>query len=220
MKGLWIALAIVTVVILAVLFVVRGRRAPLDTPRSAYERAAAERFVALRDVPTYEERLGGLPEPELRQAVHELAVKGMPRLGDAALLERTVLLSSSLGGLDEATCGAIVVGRYTAEQQERAVANLAPAAVASWLDLELEAARAELLATPEPPVDPRAVQDAMIALFREVPRADVERLRDGLVKLAQAQPAEACWVGRTIYARVAVLGEPHDRVLARMLARP
>lgn len=220
MKALWIALAIALVAIAAVLFVLRGRRAVVDTPRTAYERAAAERFAKLRALPTFEDRLGGLPEPELRQAVHELAVKGMPRLGDAALLERTVLLSGTLSGLDEPTCGAIVVGRYTAAQQERAIANLAPAAVESWLDLEVEAARAELLATPEPPVDPRAVQDAMIALFQRVPKSDVERLRDGLVALREAKPEEACWVGRTIYAQAAVLGEPHDKVIARMLARP
>lgn len=219
MKGLRIALALAFVAVAAVLFVLRGRRVA-EAPRTAYERAAAERFETLRELPTFEERLGGLPEPELRQAVHELAVKGMPRLGDAALLERTVLLSGTLGELDEQTCGAIVAGRYTAAQQERAIASLAPAAVASWLDLEVAAARAALLDTPEPPADPRAVQDALIALFQRVPKPEVERLRNGLVGLAGAKPEEACWVGRTIYAQAAVLGEPHDRVLARMLARP
>jgi hypothetical protein len=219
MKALGIVLAIVLVVIACILFVARGRRAP-DSPRAAYERAATKRFASLRDLPIFEQKLGGLPEAEMRQAVHELAVKGMLRLGDAALLERTVLLSGTLAGLDEATCGAIVAGRYTAEQQERAIASLPPAAIASWLDLDVEAARAELLDTPEPPVDPRAVQDALIALFQRVPQADRERLRDGLVGLRQVKPEEACWVGRTIYAQAAVLGEPHDKVVARMLARP
>jgi len=201
-------------------FVLRGRRPVEDAPRTAYERAAAQRFAALREVPTFHERLGGLPDPELRRAVHELAVKGMPRLGDGALVERAALLSTTLGNLDESTCGAIVSGRYTPEEQERAIASLAPAAVTRWLDLEVEAARAELLQTPEPPTDPRAVQDGLVALFRNVPKTDVPRLKEGLGHLAQAKPQEACWVGRTIYAQVSVLGEPHDRVLARMLAHP
>jgi hypothetical protein len=195
------------------------RDAPPALPTVA-EREEERRLAALRAVPQFAEQLEGLPAGDLRRAVREYAVRGMPRLGDEALLARAVLVDAMLRHLDDATCGAVVQGKDDREVQEKAEASLGRSERAAWLDLIYQAARAELEGTLPAPADPAAVRAALHVLVSRITPEDVPRLEASLGKLREVEPAEACWAGRLVYAQVPDLGAPHDRVLARVLAKP
>jgi hypothetical protein len=216
----------VSVLLAGAAFLALGRR-NVTTPfvaavgqRPAALVLAEDRVIAeLSGLPAFQERLAGLPEDERRTAIDALETAGMVRLGDEALLERAALVGEMLGGLDPDTCGAIVRGQPTHEQQSRALASLPPSAVNAWAELSFQAARAELTSEPAPPDDPSAVKDAMRALSQRLPPVEAQRLGAALTNLRALGNPEACWAGRRIYAEVHDLGAPHDRALARVLAK-
>ena len=181
---------------------------------------AEDRVVAeLSGLPAFAERLAGLPDDERRNAIDALETSGMGRLSDEALLERAALVGEMLQGLDPDTCGAIVRGQATREQVSRALSSLPPSAVNAWAELAFQAARAELTSAPAPPDDPGAVRAAMLALGQRLPPDEVRQLATALTNLRALGNPEACWAGRRIYAEVHDLGAPHDRALARVLAK-
>jgi hypothetical protein len=208
----------------ALVALLRGNvRAPFGVTggqRPAALAFAEDRVVAeLSGLPAFEQRFSGLPDDERRNAIDALETAGMSRLGDEALLERAALVGEMLGGLDPETCGAVVRGQATREQLSRALSSLPPAAVSAWVELAFQAARAELTSEPAPPDDPDAVHAAMLALGQRLPPVEVRRLGTALTNLRALGNPEACWAGRRIYAEVHELGAPHDRALARMLAK-
>jgi len=219
--------AVVGVVVLALVvgvLLLRGRLAPAPEaptePPTALALAESRVVRELGDLPEFTAKLGGLPEAERRTALQVIEVKGMGRLSDDALLQRAALVDQMLGSLDPETCGAIVQGRPTAEQLDRALASLGPSATQAWAELSFEAARAELLDAPAPPADPTAVRVAMIALSKRFPAAESKRLGAALASLSSLPETDACWAGRTVYRQVHEIGAPHDRALARVLAQP
>jgi hypothetical protein len=216
---------LLAVVALAIVFAVRwvrrgGEVARENDPLAAYERALDQRIAALRDAPGLAARLDVLSPEDQRVLVLELALQGIPRLPDAALVQRAFLVGSLLSGLDERTCGAVVTGHAAPARLARAIASLAPGARDAWLDLTAAAVRAELAQTPEPFVEPGPVREAIAALMSRRTPEQAQQLQRGLSKLRDLDPAEACRVGRAIYQEVPVLGAPHDQVLARLLAKP
>lgn len=225
-RATWLPMGGVALVLAVAALFALGRM-KLRTPLSLgeHERPAAlalaeDRVVAeLSGLPSFEERLAGLPDDERRNAIDALETKGMSRLGDEALLERAALVGEMLGGLDPETCGAIVRGQATHEQLSRALASLPPSAIQAWAELAFQAARAELTGAPVPPDDPTAVHAAMLALGQRLPPLEVRRLGAVLTNLGALGNPEACWAGRRIYAEVHDLGAPHDRALARVLAK-
>lgn len=215
----------VVVVALAIAYAVRwvregGEVARENDPLAAYEQALDARIAQLREAPGLAARLDALSPEDQRALVLELSLKGIPRLTDAALVQRAFLVGRLLSGLDVQTCGAIVTGRAAPAGLARAIASLAPGARDAWLDLTAEAVRAELAATPEPFVEPAAVKEAIAALMGRRTPEDAQQLQRALFKLRNLDAAEACRVGRSIYDEVPVLGAPHDHVLARLLAKP
>jgi hypothetical protein len=219
-----VALVLLVAAIGIGVFLLRGRVAPAPgpppAPPTALALAEARVVRELGGLPEYAEKLGGLPEDERRTALQAIEVKGMGRLSDDALLQRAALVDQMLGSLDPETCGAIVQGRPTAEQLDRALASLGPSATQAWAELSFEAARAELLDAPGPPADPMAVRVAMITLGSRFPAAESKRLGAALASLGSLPPTDACWAGRTVYQQVHEIGAPHDRALARVLAQP
>lgn len=199
---------------------VTSARAPRDaSPLARYEAALDARMQGLGELPEYAKRVASLPSEERRAVVLDLAVKGMPRLGDDALVQRAYLVSRLLAGVDVPTCGGIVTGKARPARLAAAITSLDAPALEQWLDLTIAAARAELVESPEPFVEPAAIRDAIGALLRRRAPEEAKRVQAGLSKLRQLEPAEACHVGRAIYDEVPVLGAPHDRVLARLLAK-
>jgi len=192
----------------------------IGQPRPAALVLAEDRVLAeLSGLPAFQERLGGLPEDDRRIAIDALGAKGMRRLGDEALLERAALVVEMLGSLDPDTCGAIVRGQATPSQFAQALASLSPSATNAWAELAFQAVRAELTLTPAPPDDPTAVKAALLALRQRLPGTEGQRLGAALTNLRALGNPEACWAGRWIYGQVHGLGAPHDRALARVLAK-
>jgi len=189
-------------------------------PRPAALVLAEDRVLAeLSRLPAFQEQLGGLPDDDRRTAIDALGAKGMSRLGDEALMERAALVVEMLGSLDPDTCGAIVRGQATSAQFAQALGSLSPSATNAWAELAFQAARAELTRTPAPPDDPAAIQAALLALRQRLPGLDGQRLGAALTNLRALGNPEACWAGRWIYGQVHELGAPHDRALARVLAK-
>ncbi len=221
MRGVLVVIGVGLLIVVAVRWVREGSRVARDRdPLAAYEEALDQRIEALKDAPGLARAIEGLPPEDRRARVLELALRGIPRLPDAALVQRAFLVGRLLAGLDDATCGAVVTGKAAPFRLARAIASLAPGARDAWLDLTVEAVRAELAQTPEPFVEPGPVRDAISALMSRHTADDARALQQSLAKLRALEPAEACRVGRVIYDEVPVLGAPHDHVLARLLAKP
>lgn len=197
---------------------------PASPPRppnlSRFDAEFDRQLAQIAEAPAFRAQLAGLPRKELHQAIQSLAAKGMRRLPDERLRVRTRIVGRMLEGLDVETCSAMATGRQSAAVHDAAVLVLDPASVEEWVALSFEAARAELekQATRRP--TPQELQLALGALFRHVPEADAERLRQALANLADRPPAEACWAARTTYAAVPQLPGPIARVLDRELAGP
>jgi hypothetical protein len=188
---------------------------------SAWSRAMERRFAELHDDPLFRSRLGGLPEGEAQAALMAQAERGFARLDDAALVERVRLLSRMFEAADVDTCGAAARGKASPEQRERLAASLDPASAEAWVELSFAAARAELAAVPYPPAaPPQRVQMALGSLLATLPPDDADRLRAGMPNLLDLPDADACWVVRTLYAKVAALDPAQAAPLARLLARP
>ena len=226
MRKLVIGAALVAAALALVLVFVWRLRArpalppPQPPPVSAWSRAMERRFAELHADPLLRARLGDLPEAEARAALLGQAERGFVRLDDAALVERVRLLSRMFDAADVETCGAAARGKATPEQRERLAANLDPASAETWADLAFAAARAELAAAPAPPLAGSQVQLALGRLLATLPQDDADRLRAGMPNLVDLPDADACWVVRTLYARVAALDPAQAAPLARLLARP
>jgi len=225
-RGAWLSFGFVSALLAAAALFALGRtntRSPIGLagqPRPAALVRTEERVLAeLSGLPAFQERLGGLPDDERRNAIDALGAKGMSRLGDEALLERAALIVEMLGSLDPDTCGAIVRGQATPAQFAQALGSLSPAATNAWAELAFQAVRAELTRTPAPPDDPTAVKAALLALGQRLPGLEGRRLGAALTNLRALGNPEACWAGRRIYGQVHELGAPHDRALARVLAK-
>lgn len=216
---LWVIAAVV--IVTAAIGLWRWRSTPpevrLPTP---LERRELQLLDGLRAARGFADQLEGLPDADVRRAVRKLAVRGMARLDDDALLERAVLVDQMLQRLDEETCGALAQGQADVAQQDRALTSLARGEAEAWLDLIYRAARAELDGELPPASDPQAIQAALRFLRAKIDPQDSQRLLEVLPKLGDADPGAACWAGRLLYAEVPLLGPPHDRVLARLLAKP
>lgn len=194
--------------------------APRPGNLSRFDAAFERELLGLRESPAFRERLQGLPPDDLRAAIQGLGAKGMRRLPDERLDERTALVGRMLQGLDVGTCSDLVTGRQSAAVHDAAVVVLDPDSVDRWVALVFEAARSELEARPAPEVSEGELRLALSVLFKSVPEAEQERLRQGLAALEDASPPEACWAARTTYAAVPQIPRPLRGVLARELASP
>jgi hypothetical protein len=210
---------------LAVWLLIRGVpeevAAPSRPPNlSRFDAAFDRNLTELAAVPAFRAQLAGLPRKELRQAIQSLAAKGMRRLPDERLAVRTRIVGRMLEGLDLETCSAMATGRQNEAVHDAAVIVLDPESLEEWVALSFEAARAELEKRPATRPSPQELQLALSVLFKRVPEADSERLRQALAGLSEKPPAEACWAARTTYAAAAELPAPVARVLERELAGP
>jgi hypothetical protein len=193
---------------------------PRDPNLSRFDAAFDRQLAQLSEVPAFRERLQGLPRKELRVAIQNLAAQGMRRLPSERLEDRTRIVGRMLQGLDIDTCSAMATGKQNDAVHDAAVIVLDPESLEEWVALSFAAARAELENVPAERPSQQELQLALGALFKKVPEADSERLRQALASLSTQTPAEACWAARTTYASVPSLPPPVARVLERELAGP
>ena len=147
----------------------------------------------------------------------ELAQRGLARLDRAALSRRAVLLSDLLHAADERTCAALGQARRGTANFRQAFEALGQAAIEEWVDLSVRAIAAELRDTPREAVSQKDIARAQREFARTLSEHSVARLAklpgDGV------SDADACWIGRTLYARLAAMPEPYRGILALHLAR-
>ena len=207
-----------------VFLLLRRGEAPPEGPKapnlSRFDAAFEQHMAELTGTPGFQEQLQGLPRDELRAAVQGLAAKGMYRLPDDRLQERTRLVSRMLEGLDVGTCSAMVTGKQNEAVHDAAVVVLDPDSLERWVALVFEAARAQLEGRTVPQPTAPEIQLALQTLLDRTPEAERERLRVALSSLADQPPVEACWAARTTYAAVPGLPAAASHTLARELARP
>ncbi len=221
-----LALVAAAVLVLAAFVAVwmRGTGEPPPPPRppnlSRFDAEFERQLTQIATLQSFRAQLAGLPKKELRQAIQSLSAKGMRRLPDERLRARTRIVGRMLEGLDVEMCSAMATGRQSEAVHDAAVLVLDPGSVEEWVGLSFEAARAELEKHPTRRPTPQELQFSLGALFRHVPEADSERLRQALTRLADETPAEACWAARTTYEAVPQLPGPIARVLDRELAGP
>ena len=200
---------------------VRGR--PLDAAHEADPVDAAwERHVGeFRELPAFREALArsadpGNPLPTLRA----LAMKGLRRLPDDALVKRVALLTALVGRVDHRTCAAIFRNSATPEELHAAFFLLDSHTLDAWVDIAARAAMAELQQADVPAtVDQVETSDAVSALEKGLPPDEGDRLGRVLDGAADASDDEACWAARTLYGNILRIGEPYDRILARALVQ-
>lgn len=198
----------------------QGPAVPRPVNLSRFDAAFDRQLTQLATVSAFQAQLAGLPRKELRQAIQSLAAKGMRRLPDERLQVRTRIVGRMLQSLDVETCSAMATGKQNEVVHDAAVIVLDPESLEEWVALSFEAARAELEKRPSARPSQQELQLALNLLFKLVPEADSERLRQALAALSEQPPAEACWAARTTYAAVAGLPAPIARVLERELAGP
>jgi hypothetical protein len=153
----------------------------------------------------------------------ELAQKGAGRLDREAATRRVLLLSSFLVTLDEPACGAL--GRRDAGGTagfRAAFERLPVERLRDWEDLAVAAVTAELRGTPAEPLDEQEVAAAQTEFARGLDAQARGRLTAmRIVKNDDRglSDHEVCWVGRTVYGRIAEMPEPYRSVMAVYLAR-
>jgi hypothetical protein len=178
------------------------------------------RLARLQEEPEFHDLLAGASNPEdAVQKIRDLSTKGISRLPDEALLQRVSLLATLVGRADEQTCAAILRNSPTTAQLHAAFLNLDREALDAWVDLIARAAEAELKKSEAPTVSEAQTTNALDALVHSFPPEESERLSNVLAGVADASDADACWAAKTFYAKIVVIGEPYDRILARGLVR-
>ncbi len=148
----------------------------------------------------------------------ELAQRGMARLDRTALSRRAVLLSDLLHAADERTCAALGQARRGAANFRQAFEALGQAAIEEWVELSVRAIAAELRDTPREAVSQEDVARAQREFLRTLSDHSVARLAR-VPDDDRVSDADACWIGRTLYTRLAAMPEPYRGILALHLAR-
>lgn len=152
----------------------------------------------------------------------QLAQKGVPRLDRETQVQRNVFLAELLSTLDDVSCGALGRQEGGTRGFRAAVGRLPAESVDRLVDLTVAAVAAELRATPPEKLGEPEVAAAQVEFQRGLDKESRSRLIVMSLVPRTAAPmsdADACWVGKTVYGRVAAMPEPHRSVMAVHLAK-
>lgn len=211
-----------------------GLRLGPFAPRSGYEAAldrVAERLRADPDLAArFETRIAqacGWPRwlaPLACRGVagdvgFELAQKGVARLDRETHARRAVILHEVLATVDDRTCAALGRQQGGTARFREVVAGLSPASLDHLVELTYLALAAELRGTPGEAPSEQEVAAAQVEFERGLEGPTRSRLFALRVVPGPMSDADACWLGRAVYARVAAMREPHRSALAAHLAR-
>lgn len=228
-------MALGLVVLLAI--VAWGMQIGPFTPKTAYAATLERIMTRLKEDPDIRKRLEGrlrescsapvLPQVFCREAHFkvgfDLAQKGTGRLDRESATRRVVLLSEFLATVDEAACGALGQkdGGGTAGFRT-AFERLSAQRLHEWEDLAVKAVTAELRGTPAEVLGDQEIAAAQAELLKGLDSQTRGRLTAMHIMKKTDQnlsAQDACWVGRTIFGRVAEMPEPHRSIMAIHLAR-
>jgi hypothetical protein len=186
----------------------------------AAQDAVAQNVLA---IPAFADRVRGKTPQEIGALGRDLTAKGMPKLEDAQLVLRAKVLSQLLAKADEATCAKIAAGALDAadflqltktlpEETQRSFLGMMKAAVEVELGLRPPASQASLSYAD--------IEVAMTELMRTLPEGEQARFAAAMADLAVAQPAEACWASRRLYALIEAAPAATQATMARAVTMP
>ena len=207
------ALAIV-VAILVVLILTIVRGASSNDPYDAATREIGQKLLAM---PEFKARYGDVTSEERAYQIgQEIALKGIPRLGDVELLRYWQLTNKVIGVADPAICGRIFRQTASPEDAKNAARALDLASFRELLDVTMLAFQADLRGDP---VRPAPSGEALTTAFLALQVSMGPGMADAAAKLTDksASDADVCAAGRTFLGAVLALGEPDRTVITRFM---
>ena len=147
----------------------------------------------------------------------EMMHAGFRRLDDQQLRTAYVAFSQLLERSNVETCGAIASDALPADQLDRALWKVDEQLVTNWLDMNREAAIAELDEKPFPPVSYQALVEARKQFEASLKPEELSRYRTLSARSPSKSANDECWMARKSYGAVGTLPEPHNLVWARLL---
>jgi hypothetical protein len=148
----------------------------------------------------------------------EMMHAGFRRLDDQQLRTAYLAFSQLLERSNVETCGAIANDALPADQLERALWKVDQQLVTNWLDMNREAAIAELDEKPFPAVSYQALVEARKQFEASLKPEELSRYRTlSTTHGARKSANDECWMARKSYGAVGTLPEPHNLAWARLL---
>jgi hypothetical protein len=213
-KLVYVALAVAGLVLFGLVRTIIGGGSSSDDPYDVATREVGQKLLAM---PEFKARYGDITSQEQAYQVgQEIALKGIPRLGDADLLRYWQLTNKMIGVADPALCGRVFKQTSGAEDAKKAARALDLESFRQLLDVTLLAFQAELRGDP---VRPAPSSEALTTAFIALQTAMGPGITDAAAKLSDksASDADVCAAGRSFLGAVLALGEPDRTVIARYM---
>ena len=212
-KLVYVGLGVAIVVLFGlVTTILRG--SPSNDPYDVATREIGQKLLAM---PEFKAKYGDVTsEDRAYQIGQEIALKGIPRLGDADLLRYWQLTNKMIGVAEPAICGRIFKQTAGAEDAKRTARALDLASFRELLDVTLLAFQADLRGDPVRPVPSN---EALTTAFLALQLSMGPGMADAAATLTDrsASDADVCAAGRSFLAAVLALGEPDRTVITRYM---
>jgi hypothetical protein len=166
------------------------------------------------------DRLDGKSADQVMAEVDRALSAGLPRLGDAQLVDRLLLSGTILRAADVPTCATIArasaSGLPAPEAMASAIEGLPPESIARWFDINVSAIEAELAgAPPLRTADPAQVDRIAAGLITSMDPAEAELLGDLYGGQGSTMTDDdACGGVRALYDRMVTASDADRAVLA------
>ena len=186
---------------------------------NAAEVERQEQTVLIRFVtsPIYARLAVGLSVRQEDALRADLTHAGFRRLSDDRLRSAYRSLSQLLDRSKTETCAAIARGGLSADEMERALLKVDRELVTDWLDVNLEAAIAELDEKPIPEASFTKLIEARDKFEKSLNAEELKRFRELSTRRTARSTEEECWLARKSYAGVSSLPQPQNLGWARVL---
>jgi hypothetical protein len=158
-----------------------------------------------------------LPAEQQDALRRELMHAGFRRLDDRQLRTAYLALSQLLERADAGTCRAIARDVLPAGQMQLALLKVDPNLLTDWLDMNREAAIAQLKNKPSPVVSYSALLEAKHQFEESLKPDELNRYRTLSAQGATKAAEDECWLARKSYAALGSLPESYGLTWARLL---
>ena len=213
-KLVYVGLAVAGVVLFGLIRTITGGASPSNDPYDVATREFGQKLLAM---PEFKAKYGDVTSNERAYQIgQEIALKGIPRLGDADLLRYWQLTNKMIGAADPAVCGRIFKQTAGMEDASKAARALDLGSFRELLDVTLLALQADLRGDS---VRPTASQVALTTAFLALQVSMGAGVTDAATTLSDksASDTDVCAAGRSFLGAVLNLGEPDRTVIARYM---
>jgi hypothetical protein len=212
-KLVYVGLALAGAVLFGLIRTITGGSQSND-PYDVATREVGQKLLAM---PEFKAKYGDITSEERAYQIgQEIALKGIPRLGDAELLRYWQLTNKMIGVADPAICGRIFKQTAGAEDARKTARALDLESFKQLLDVTLLALQADLRGDP---VRPAPSSDALTTAFLALQTSMGPGMADAATTLndKSASDADVCAAGRSFLGAVLALGEPDRTVITRFM---